>query len=112
MYTIDVLLRHFAKNNYIFEVDEAKLQFNAEQVHVYGTLKCTRCIGESERHSYKEVEIMMGRISSLNVICIIKIDLSTFAFSIKRRIDGRFASSSIHSFARRIELRSRFVIVL
>lgn len=79
---IDMLQLCFAKNYYIFEVNDEKLPFNDGRDHIYGTLEGAVGIADSRWHSNKTIETMMGCKSSLIFVCIINFVLPIFGFSV------------------------------
>lgn len=54
-------------------------------------MECARCVVESEWHAYEAIQIMMEGKCSLIFVCIIILDLSISAISVKRCKDGLFA---------------------
>lgn len=77
---IDVLLRCFAEHDYIIEINEGELSFNAEHDHFRGTLEYAGCLAESKRHTDESIGIMVG-FECHFIFVFINIDFSISAIS-------------------------------
>lgn len=51
-----LMLRRFAKNDNIVEVNESELQFNSGQYHVHDEFECVRGVAKSKWHTNKAIE--------------------------------------------------------
>lgn len=79
-YMIDELLRRPAE--YDVEISECNFQFLPGLDHFHGTLEFARCVTKSKLHTYKAIEITMGRECYLIFVCITTLDLMISAISV------------------------------
>lgn len=87
-FLVDAFLRCFTEYDYIVDVKEGKLPFNAGQAHVHGTLKCVGCVVEIKRLTHKAAETMIGceRSLSLSALSISICEYLLLAFSVEMTV--------------------------